>query len=111
MANYAGELLRITVTAEDFRKESLTEDDVQFIKVSIFDSTGTEILTEHTMSWQEEELLWYYLWTTTTDALTTVADGGTPLDPGSYRAKCRMLDLDDHESWEYLRIRLQRNPV
>ncbi len=107
MAIYVGELARITVTGKSFTAISVSPDDIDAVYMTIYDSTGTEFINEREMTWQPDEELWYWLWVSTVDEV----DGSTAIDPGSYRVKIRLLDLDGHSSVEYLRVRLARNPV
>lgn len=101
MTDYAGELYRVTVTAEDFANVPIGEDEIDSMLVEIFDSAGTEVVAETAMIWSEDEELWYYLWDT----------GDPTLATGTYKIRCRMLDLDGHSSWEWKRKRLARNLV
>lgn len=107
MALYVGELVRLTVTAKSFASESVSPDDIDSMNVSVYNAAGEVVIAEREMTWQPDEELWYWLWMTTTDETPT----GELIDPGTYRAKVRMIDLDDHPSVEYLRVRLSRNPV
>ena len=106
MTNYAGETFRITTTSEDFEGTALTPNDIDSMWITVYDSTGSVLVSTVEMSWSATELLWFYLWTTKTNAATPVN-----LDPGTYRAKVTLVDLDGHENWEFKRIRLARNPV
>lgn len=99
MTTYAGELVRVSVTAEDFDEEALTEEDVDSVVVVIYDSSSEVVVAEVSMTWNADDALWFYLWDT---------DG---IDAGTYKAQCRMIDLDGHSSWEWQRVRLARNPV
>lgn len=98
MTLYAGEEFRITATGSDFDGTVLTEDNVSEVSVTIFDSALEEII-DAPMSWEPDELLWYYMWDT------------TGLDPGSYRYRVTFTGLDLKSSWEWKRVRFARNPV
>lgn len=105
MTDYAGELLRITVGVEDFTSTPMAADDVDNLFVAIYNSVGATVVDETAMTYSDEESLWYYLWDTTTGATPV------PLPAGTYRVKCRLVDLAGESSWEYRRVRLSRNPV
>lgn len=105
MTDYAGELLRVTVTADDFADAALTPDLVTGVYVTVYSPLGDIVVDETAMTYSEGEGLWYYLWDTRTGATPV------PLPAGRYRLRCRVVDLDGLSSWEYKRVRLQRNPV
>lgn len=106
MTNYVGELQRVTVTSADFQGVAITPDDIASMKVSIR-KASTEVVAETDMEWSEEESLWYHLWVT---RVTPSDDNSDPLPPGNYKVRARLLDLDGHESVEYLTHRLQKRP-
>lgn len=104
MANYAGETFRITVVSSDFDGQSLIPDDIDAMYVTITTAAGSLVVDETEMTWSAEEELWFYIWDTTNGATPS------PLSAGTYRVKCRLLDLDGHSSWEYKNVRLKANP-
>lgn len=105
MTTYTGELLRITATAADFENVAITPAEVAGMFVSIFSARGEPIVTEVPMAYSIEEELWYYLWDTSGGATPTALVAGT------YKVKLLMLDLDDHSSWEWTRVRLAKDPT
>lgn len=110
MTDYVGETLRVTATAKTFARVSVTPDDIAAMYCTIFNSLGETVLVEEAMTWQADEELWFTLWITTEDG-TPVRLGGTALPTGSYRARILLVDFDDHESWEFVKVRIARNPV
>jgi hypothetical protein len=109
--NYVGEMYRVTTAGTDWDASELEPAKVTAVKVQIFNSVGVPMIDESEMAWSAQEKLWEYMWLSTTDNLTTVDDGGTAVPAGSYRAKCKVIDLDGHPSWGYVKIRLNKNPV
>ncbi len=98
MTTYAGELFRITCLATDFQDTEITDDQIAGITVTIYNSDLEEIVFDEPMTYSDVEEIWYYLWE-------------SPSESGSYRVKCVMTDFDDHQNWEFKRVRLARNPV
>lgn len=100
MTLYAGETTRIQTTATDLDAETpLTSGDVVGAFVTIFrNSDKTEILAETAMVYSGAVGGWLYDWDTTGVAA------------GTYLAKIR-LEGTDFDTWEFLRIRLNRNPA
>jgi hypothetical protein len=107
MTNYVGELMRVTMAATDFAGDELDDTEVDEARISIWDAAAILIVDNREMAYSTDEALFFFLWITTEDG----TDAGTPLAVGSYRAKCTLVDLDGHRSWEFIRIRLARNPV
>lgn len=100
MTLYAGEEIRISATAEDFdNSTALVNTDIANMKVTIYDSTGTAVVTAATMTYDNTNGFWYYLWDTT---------GQTT---GSFKAKVVLTDLLGKSNWEWKRIRLARDLV
>lgn len=106
MVLYVGETILIKHSAT-FDGVALTNVDEQTVTVTIYDSIPTVIVAEIPMTWNGTKTRWEYSWDTSPGA----APGGTPLDPGTYRAKVYMLSLDGAENWEYQKIKLKVNPV
>lgn len=104
MTTYAGETVIITQTAT-LNGEAVEVADVDQVTVAIFDREGTEVIVETQMSYSTEEERWEYQWDTSPGGSTPLA-----IAPGTYKAKIVMYGLDDAENWEWLRIRLARNP-
>jgi hypothetical protein len=100
MAIYAGETVQIKVTGTDFNADiPLEESDISNIYVTIFDSTNTEALPQTSMTWDEDEEGWVYLWDT------------TGLTFGSYKAKIEAYGqaaTPQTYALEFARIRLAR---
>lgn len=111
MTDYVGEEFRVTTTGTDWDKSALVPAKVTGLFVEIWNAAKEVVIPESEMAWVEQESLWEYLWLSTEDGLTTVDDGGTAIAPGSYRAKIKLIDLDGKPSWEFVKIRLSRNPV
>lgn len=68
------------------------------VEAVFFDRAGAE-LSRAAMSWVAANKRWEVLWAT------------AGLGPGSYRVKCILDGIDGSHSWEYLNVRLNRNPV
>lgn len=100
MAIYAGETVQIKVTGKDFDASTpLAESDIVAIYVTIYDSTNTAVLPQTSMSWDDDEDGWVYLWNTTN------------LPFGSYKAKVEAYGqaaTPQSYSLEFARIRLAR---
>ena len=98
MTFYVGEQFRVAASATDYDGDVLVSTDAASVVVSIFDRDGTAIVTNQPMTWDTENSEWEYKWNT------------TGLDSGSYRAKVVFTGLDGGASWEWQRVRLNRNP-
>lgn len=105
MAIYAGETLIITNTMT-LDGRALTEEDVESVEITIYDSAGLIIVEQTMMSWNETDQRFEYKWDTSPGGSTPMA-----LDPGSYRARIMVYGPNGEENWEYAKIRLARNPV
>lgn len=105
MTLYAGEKTIITHTAT-LEGTALVDTDVTSVTIIIYNSAGTEIVSEDAMSWDATDLRWEYVWCTDDGAATPTA-----LPAGTYRAKVIVTDLTSKQNWEYKRIRLSTNPV
>lgn len=101
MANYAGETLVISNTAS-VDGVAIGESDVEGVYITIYDSDGDIVVEETEMIWDDTQSRWEYVWHT---------GGATPIDFGSYRAKCIVDGVGATLNWEYKKIRLARNPV
>lgn len=101
MTDYAGEVFRVVTTSTDFDATSLVPADIDSMWVTIYDSTGAEVLAQTEMTWSVDETLWYYLWNTSSP----------PVTAGNYRIKVALIDLDGHENWEIKKARLAKTPV
>jgi hypothetical protein len=102
MTIYAGETLIITNTMT-LDGDPVEVDDVDSVDIIIFDSEGEEVVEQTPMSWNGTDERFEYQWD------TSPAD--TPLEAGTYRAKIIVFGLAGEENWEFMRIRLARNPV
>lgn len=105
MAIYAGETLIITNTMT-LDGRALDEDDVESVEIVIYDSAGEVVVEQTLMSWNQVDSRFEYRWDTSPGGSTPMA-----LDPGSYRAKIIVYGDEGEENWEYVKIRLARNPV
>jgi hypothetical protein len=105
MTLYAGEKLIVTHTAT-LEGTALTDAEVTSVTITIYNSAGTELVAETTMSWDATDARWEYVWVTDDGAATPTA-----LPTGTYRAKVVVTDLTSKQNWEYKRIRLASNPV
>ncbi len=104
MVKYAGELLRVEVTAQDFdTTDPIVPAEIDRVTIEIRDSQNNLVVDETVMTYDTEEEIWIYLWDTIDTTLPTPA----PLAAGSYFAKCRIYDLDDHVSIEFVKERLK----
>lgn len=95
---YAGETIRIKSSAKGLNGVSLTNLDVTSVKVTLFDSSGTQILPPTSMSYDSVNVQFYYDWNTAAVAA------------GAYKAKVTYEGVG-FSSWEYLSVRLKPNPV
>jgi hypothetical protein len=105
MAIYAGETLIIT-NSMTLDGVALEEADVESVEIVIYDSTGAVVVEQAPMSWNGTDERFEYRWDTSPGGSTPMA-----LDPGTYRAKIIVYGADGQENWEYVKIRLARNPV
>lgn len=101
MTTYVGETFTVTVEAADFGEAArdLTDVDIAAMWIKIHDKAGSVIVAETVMTWNALKLWWEYVWDT------------TGLTPGGYKIRCRLEDLDGHDSWEWKNFRLSKNPV
>lgn len=111
MTDYAGELYRITVTAKDFASKSVAPADIDSMKVIVYNAANEIVVPLSEMAYVELEGLWEYIWLTVEDGVTSVLGGGVALPAGTYKARCILIDLDNHPSWEYKRHRLKSDPL
>lgn len=102
MAIYAGETLIITNTMT-LDGVAVEEEDVDSVTVTIYDSAGDLVVEEIPMSWNSTDSRFEYQWDT--------SPAGVQLENGTYRAKIMVYGLAGEENWEYMKIRLARNPV
>lgn len=98
MTLYAGEVFRITAEGADFDGTELTEANVNGVAVRIYNSAKEEIV-DTDMDWDADEGIWVYLWNT---AL---------LPAGSYRYQIIFEGVDGNLSWEWKRVRINKNPI
>lgn len=99
MTIYAGETVIVTHIATN-DGALMDDDDVDSVSITIYDSALEEVVEETTMSWNEADDRWEYMWQT---------EG---LDAGSYRVKCTVLAEGDVViNWEFKKLKLARNPV
>lgn len=96
MTHYANEDVLITTKAV-FDGETLSEDDVSSVTVTIYDTDGEDALEETAMSWVAEKQRWQHLWT------------GGPA--GVYQVKTTFTLNDGSEWWEYRRLTIKPDPV
>lgn len=96
---YAGEELKITVNAEDFDGSPLVAAQITLMTISIYNPDQTPLVSDATMTWDNTERQWYYVWNT------------AALDPGTYRAKVIAHGLDGGLNFEWKRLRLAKQPI
>lgn len=99
MTKYVGEQFRIVVTAKDYGSGDLDDTNVDSVTLLILDRDATVLVDEEPMSWDADEALWEYLWDT------------VDLSAGSYKYKVTVIGADGKPSWEWLRVRLAKNPT
>lgn len=109
MTIYTGETVRVRTSATGYNGAAITEDDVTDVTMEFFDSTGESLFTVSTASGVTYDTLngrWYYDWHT---------DIGVQASPvptvGAYKVKVYYHGGTAFDSWEYLTVRLKRNPV
>ncbi len=104
MAIYAGETLIITNTMT-LDGRVVEEEDVDQVTITIYNSALEEVVEEVPMSWNATDSRFEYQWDT--------SPGATPvrMSSGSYRAKITVYGKAGEENWEFVRIRLGKNPV
>lgn len=99
MANYAGETLILKTYASDATdaRTTITDDDVTSVTVTIVDTSDDSVVVNAaSMSWDETDSEWRYVWS-------------TPATAGSYLAKLHITG-PSVDNWEYLKIKTKSNP-
>lgn len=108
MTKYAGETLRIGVSAKDYRERLLTGADV-LAYITIWDIDRVTVLVDHAQMTYSVDLIidsdddpggWYYDW-------------ASPDVPGAYLAKTETTGTssfdDPINSWEFTTVRVRAN--
>lgn len=101
MAIYAGETIRIKVTATDYDGEAITGEAATppTGTVELYDADGAQYLAED-LAWESTKTYWFYDWDTVTG------------DVGTYKIRARFIGVGDvYDTWEYGRIQVKTNPV
>jgi hypothetical protein len=96
---FAGMTVVLWHDATTPEEEAITNDDVVAVTVTVFAPDGSEVRSETAMAWVAERGRWEWLWST------------SGLEPGGYRARCRVRGVDGTEAWAFFAFRLSRNPV
>lgn len=105
MTDYVGELYQVQVTSTDFKDRSIVPDDVVAMRVTIFTKARTLVVAETDMTWDADDLFWYFNWDSRT------SENIVTINPGGYIARCRLVDLNAAESLEFKNFRLSKLPV
>lgn len=93
MAQYAGEAVRIAVTAYKYGStDKLTDTDVASVTVDIWDTADDSHIEQEPLTYDATEELFEYVW-------------DTPSTAGKFLAKCKITDANGHVSWEYKTIK------